>query len=176
MLFEIIIMIIVLPPLKDMPIEEWCRTSPNTLSIAVLAPVLLLKLYPTSSELSYNTFSDIALVLGAVTGALIGMRYSADNDNIMLEFIGKSKEMSLVTLLTYYIGRFAIGTTMLAITRVMSKWMVTRSLSMMLPKHMTETHLDYRRHVEIPHKVITYCLVSISGICLAPKIFKKFGL
>ena len=170
-----IIMIVVLPILKDLPIEVWCQTSPKILSLCIVGPVMLLYLYPTSTPISYNTYSDTALVLGAASGALIGLGFSADNETLMSEFLLKCQQMSTLKRIMVCITRFAIGTIILAITRIISKSCITSGLSKMLPSYRTAKPLNYKRHVEVPHKLITYALVSVNAIYLAPKIFKYAG-
>jgi hypothetical protein len=175
-LFEVTIMLVVLPILKDLPIESWCQTSPNILSLAIGCPVMLLYLYPTSTAISYNTYSDTALVLGAAAGALIGLRFSAHNIKLVSEFVIKSQQMKTSQLVMVYALRFTIGTVLLAFTRIISKWCVTSTLSKMLPSYRTAKPLNYKRHVEVPHKLITYGLVSFNAFYLAPLFFRYFGL
>lgn len=169
-------MMVVLPILKDMPIESWCQTSPNIVSLSIACPVMLLYLYPTSTPKTYNTYSDTALTLGAAAGILIGLKFSAQNKQLMEEFLTKTQQMTTITLFMFYVMRFASGTVLLAMTRIMSKWFVTSTIQKILPSYRTLKPLDYKRHVEVPHKLITYALVSINAIYLAPQLFKYFGL
>ena len=169
-------MVAVFPILKELQIEVWCQTSPNILSLVVVCPVMLLYLYPTSTPISYNTYSDTALVLGCAAGALIGLRFSAHNEMFMSQFLVKMQQMSTPKLIMFYALRFVVGTVLLALTRIVSKWCVTASLSKMLPSYRTAKPLNYKRHVEVPHKLITYGLVSFNAIYLAPQFFKHFGL
>jgi hypothetical protein len=175
-LFEIVIMIVVLPNLKDLPIENWCETSPNILSLVIGGPIMLLYFYPTSTSISYNTYSDTALVLGAAAGTLVGLRFSAKNVKLVSEFVVKTQQMTTSKMVMLYALRFAMGTAILACTRIVSKWCVTTTLSKMLPRIRTEKPLNYKRHVEVPHKLITYGLVSFNAFYLAPQFFKYFGL
>ena len=169
-------MLVVFPILKDLPLETWCRTSPNILTLVVVGPIMLLYLYPTSTPISYNTYSDTALVLGCAAGALIGLRFSANNDQLMSEFLLTTLQVTNFKLTMLYILRFMVGTVILALTRIVSKWCVTSSLTMMLPSHRTAKPLNYKRHVEVPHKLITYGLVSFNAVYLAPQFFKYCGL
>ena len=169
-------MTIVLPILKDLPIENWCETSPNILSLGVVIPIMLLYLYPTTTPISYNTYADTALVLGAAAGALIGLRFSAHNKRLMLNFLIKAQKMSAYNVIMMYILRFTVGTMLLALTRIISKCIVTTCLSKMLPSDRTAKPLNYKRHVEVPHKLITYGLVSFIAIYLVPQFFMYFGL
>ena len=175
-LFEILIMVFVLPILNDLPVENWCETSPNILSLGVMVPITLLYFYPTSTPISYNTYSDTALVLGAAAGTLIGLRFSPHNQRLLLNFLTKAQKMSAYKVMLLYILRFTVGTVLLALTRIVSKWCVTTSLSKMLPRDRTVKPLNYKRHVEVPHKLITYGLVSFNAINLVPQLFKYFGL
>ena len=169
-------MLVVLPIFKDLPIEIWCQTSPNILSLTICCPVMLLYFYPTSTPISYNTYSDTALVLGAAAGTLVGLRFSAQNVKLVTEFVVKTQQMTTSKMIMFYVLRFAVGTITLALTRVLSKWCVTTTLSKMLPRLRTTKPLNYKRHVEVPHKLITYGLVSFNAFYLVPTFFKYFGL
>ena len=84
--------------------------------------------------------------------------------------------MSNLQVFGIYMLRFAIGTTILAITRVVMKWFVTSTLVKLLPSSMILKPLGHKRFVEIPHKFITYGMVAFNCVYLAPKVFQFGGI
>lgn len=176
MVFECAIIAVTFPCMRDIDLEKWCHTSPNVLSTAFILPIMLLLVYPTSTPKSYNTYSDTALVLGIVAGSIVGLRFSASNEKLMLDFVVKTRGMSAFQYISFSMLRYAVGTVLLTLTRIIMKWSITSSLSRLLPSSMIMKPLGYKRFVEIPHKFVTYGMVAFNCIYWAPKLFNLVGL
>lgn len=176
LIFECAIIIIILPYMKEFAMENWCQTSPNALVTAIILPGILLLVYPTSTPTTFNTYSDMAMVLGIVGGSIISLRFSAANEKLMLEFNARAQRMSGLQLMWSYSMRFVVGSIILGLTRVIMKWCITSSLSKILPRSMIMKPLGYKRFVEIPHKIVTYGMVGFSCIYIVPKVFQFCGV
>lgn len=175
-ILECAIICIILPCMKELAMEKWCQTSQNALYTAFILPSMLLLIYPTSTPITFNTYADTAMVLGIFAGSVVGLRFSAGNENLMLEFLARTSGMSGYELYGLYMLRFAIGTIILALTRATMKWCVTSSFSKIVPSFMITKPLGYKRFVEIPHKIITYGMVAFNCIYITPKVFKLGGI
>ena len=175
-IFECVIMITILPYLKELALEKWCQTSSNVFFTAFILPAILLLFYPTSTPTTFNTYSDVAMVLAVVTGAIIALRFSAANEVLMLAFSAKMQGMSGYWLLWSYNVRFAVGSILLALTRFLVKWCITSTLAKVLPSSMIMKPLGYKRFVEVPHKIVTYGMVAFNCVYTAPKLFKLCGV
>ena len=175
MLFSAFLLAIWMPYLDI--IDHFQLTHPYAPAVCILLPLFLSIFYPTLDKWS-TARGDTTLVIAVGAGVAVGhwLNYSwglLSRSSQPLPYQIIEPDMRY---LWQAVVRTAIGLLILFSTRLAMKLSMYNLICYVCGFDKKDIKARQKLVVELPYKFITYIVISLNVVCLAPYIFRQLGI
>ena len=159
------------------PIDQFILEHPVSPVLCILLPLLLCVCYPKRDGWT-TTWADTCIILGCAAGVGLGQWF-----NNQWVFIKRPHTpppypiiMPDVKWLFLVIFRLVVGAFILMLTRAVAKKVTFKVMCHLTGMNEQDPRAQQTPTIQVMQKYITYTLVALSAVVVAPQVFKLLAV